>query len=163
MSSQIKKQIKISSSLEETFEFGRELGKNCQGGEVFLLFGDLGAGKTSLLQGLGAGLGYKKQINSPTFNILKLYNVGNDEKNLKKDKNNKVNNQVKIKLFCHIDAYRLSSAEDLVKLGVDEYFNSFDTVSALEWAEKVESAWPREVIKIKLKTLSENKREIKIF
>ena len=150
MISQIKKQIKISSSLEETFEFGRKLGKNCQGGEVFLLFGDLGAGKTSLMQGLAAGLGCKQQINSPTFNILKLYNIKNSER-------------VKIKLFCHIDAYRLNSGEDLIKLGVDEYFNSPDTVSALEWAEKVKSAWPQEIIKIKLKALSESKREIKIF
>ena len=143
----IQKETIITSSEKETADYGEKIGKNCQGGEVFLLFGDLGAGKTSLLQGLAKGLGVKNQINSPTFNILKLYEIKAKQRQ---------------GLFCHIDAYRLESGDDLVKLGIDEFLDDKDTVTAIEWAEKVKSIWPREYISIKISSMSKNKREIEI-
>lgn len=143
----ITKETITTSSEKETADYGERIGKNCQGGEVFLLFGDLGAGKTSLLQGLARGLGVKNQINSPTFNILKLYEIKAPKKP---------------KLFCHIDAYRLESGDDLMKLGIDEFLDDKETVTAIEWAEKVESIWPREYIRIELTSISKNKREIEI-
>lgn len=142
----IQKKITSSSSLE-TYKIGFDLAKNCNGGEVFLLSGDLGAGKTALVQGLGAGLGYEKKINSPTFNIMKLYSI----------RGNKT-----VKLFCHLDAYRLNSGEDLLALGIDEYLNNPEVVTAIEWSEKVESIWPKKRTMIKISNISENIREIKI-
>ena len=143
-----KKQIIISKSTLETFNIGKLLGERCQGSEVFLLSGDLGAGKTSLLQGLAEGLGYNKRVNSPTFNILKLYQIKNKTKN--------------VKIFCHIDAYRLSSGDDLFNLGVTEFFQAQDAVTAIEWAERVKTIWPQKYIKIEIKALKDNERKITI-
>ncbi|NCN99714.1 tRNA (adenosine(37)-N6)-threonylcarbamoyltransferase complex ATPase subunit type 1 TsaE [Candidatus Falkowbacteria bacterium] len=132
----------ISVNEDETFAWGESLGKKCQGGEVFLLFGDLGVGKTKLLQGLAKGLGVKGIVNSPTFNILKIYHA-----------------QV-VKEFCHVDAYRLNSADDLESLGIQEFFDSKETVTAIEWAEKVKKIWPQGAKQIRIKFLSEKYREI---
>lgn len=140
---------KISNSPEESLIIAENIGKNCQGGEIFLLSGDLGAGKTAFCQGLAKGLGVNNKINSPTFNILKLYKVKN----------------TKISLFCHIDAYRLSSGEDLINLGIDEIFSNNKSVTAIEWPEKVKSAWKKEknLKIIKFKVVSQTKREIEFL
>ena len=132
----------------ETQAIGQAIGQECRGGEVLALVGDLGAGKTKLLQGLAKGLGIKTRVNSPTFNILKIY------------KGNKRTSSVKI--FCHIDAYRLKLAKDLINLGVKESLGRPDTVVAIEWAEKVRAIWPKKTIVIKIKHLGEDKREILI-
>lgn len=139
----------ITNSEQETFDFGRQLGKNCRGGEVFVLIGDLGAGKTKLIQGLAAGLGVRESVNSPTFNILKLYKIAESRRAVKE--------------FCHIDAYRLRAAADLAALGAVEYFYSPDTVTAIEWADRVRSLWPTGAKLIQIRALSdvsEQKREI---
>ena len=91
----------ITNSEQETFAFGLSLGRLCRGGEIFALCGDLGAGKTKLVQGLAEGLGVKDRITSPTFNILKVYKASG-----------------KIGNFYHIDAYRLRSEKDLAALGI---------------------------------------------
>ncbi|MFA6994829.1 MAG: tRNA (adenosine(37)-N6)-threonylcarbamoyltransferase complex ATPase subunit type 1 TsaE [Patescibacteria group bacterium] len=137
--------IIITKNEKATFNFGLALGKKCRGGEVFALCGNLGAGKTKLLQGLAAGLRIKKQVNSPTFNILKIYKSAG-----------------KVKYFCHIDAYRLRSGQDLIALGVEEFLNSQETVTAIEWAEKVEEIWPKEIRVVSIKQLSINNRAITI-
>lgn len=137
----------ITTSEKQTREAGFTLGKSLQGGEVLALYGDLGAGKTKFLQGLSNGLGVKNQVNSPTFNILKLYKVVANKR---------------IKSFCHIDAYRLNSEKDLLSLGIEEYFQNDKTVTAIEWAEKIKDIWPKNVIIINIKHISEFEREISI-
>jgi tRNA threonylcarbamoyladenosine biosynthesis protein TsaE len=144
----------VTKNEKETFRLGSLLGKGCRGGEVFVLCGDLGAGKTKFLQGLAAGLGVKSRVNSPTFNILKIYKIMNAAQN---------KNASKIKIFCHIDAYRLKSAHDLISLGVKEFFDQSDVVTAIEWADKVKKIWPKKARVIKMKQLSENEREIIYF
>jgi len=138
----------ITKTDQETFEFGLKLGKKIKTRTVFALIGDLGAGKTKLIQGLAKGLGVKDRVNSPTFNILKLYQI------------NKTRGQ--IRLFCHIDAYRLRSEKDLVSLGVQEFFNQAEVVTAIEWAEKVKKIWPQGTKIIRIKSLNKNIREIKL-
>ncbi|MFA6514074.1 MAG: tRNA (adenosine(37)-N6)-threonylcarbamoyltransferase complex ATPase subunit type 1 TsaE [Patescibacteria group bacterium] len=137
----------ITHNQQETTALGFEIGKACLGGEVFALSGDLGAGKTTFLQGLAKGLGVKIQVNSPTFNILKLY---------------KTKAGSKVKEFCHIDSYRLTSGKDLENLGIKEFLDSSITVTAIEWAEKVKKVLPKKIISISISHLTENKREIKI-
>lgn len=137
----------ITNNKQETFSLGFEIGKTCLGGEVFALSGDLGAGKTTFLQGLAKGLGVSVQVNSPTFNILKLY---------------KTKTGSKVKEFCHIDSYRLSSSRDLEALGIKEFLDSKNTVTAIEWAEKVKAILPKNTVSITIKHLSEDSREIKI-
>jgi tRNA threonylcarbamoyladenosine biosynthesis protein TsaE len=141
----------ITKNEQETFNFGLKLGKKIKQRTVFALIGDLGAGKTKLIQGLAKGLGVKERVNSPTFNILKIYKI-NKTKNTNKD----------TEIFCHIDAYRLKSEKDLIALGVQELFGQPEVVTAIEWAEKVKKIWPRETKIIKIKSLTENKREILI-
>jgi len=135
----------ITKSEKETFTLGLKLAKKLKGGDVLALSGDLGAGKTKFLQGLAEGLGVKARVNSPTFNILKLY---------------KISQNIKIKQFCHIDAYRLSLGKDLISLGVEEYFQDKKTITAIEWAEKVKNILPRKTHVIKIKAISEKEREI---
>ena len=137
----------ISKSPKETKGLALALASKLEGGEVILMFGNLGAGKTLFLQGLAEGLGVKDVVNSPTFNILKLY---------------RSNNNAKIKRFCHIDAYRLSNGKDLEALGIKDVWKDKGTVTAIEWAEKIEEIYNGDYISVSIKSTSETSREIKI-
>jgi tRNA threonylcarbamoyladenosine biosynthesis protein TsaE len=141
----------ITKNSEETFELGLKFGQSLKGGEVLVLQGNLGAGKTCFLQGLAKGVGVKDKVNSPTFNILKVYQIPSFKK-------------LKIgpKTFCHIDAYRLRDEKDLISLGIEEFFSDLKNITAIEWAEKVKKIWPKKAIVINIKQLSENQREINI-
>lgn len=138
---------KITKSEEETFNLGKKLAGKLSGGEVIALEGDLGAGKTVFSQGLCAGLGYKKRVQSPTFVLMKIYSLEKD----------------KIKQICHIDAYRLNSLGDLEAIGARDYFNQKNTVTVIEWADKLDLSSFSQVIKIKFKIKSQEERDIKIF
>jgi len=118
-----------------------------RGGEILALYGDLGAGKTALVQGIAAGLGIKATVNSPTFTIMKLYPAKKGQ----------------IKRLCHIDAYRLSQGKELLEIGAGDYLGAADTVSTVEWAEKIETLAESECVRIYLKALSANEREITII
>ena len=140
------KQTYISHSPEETFILGKNLATTLQGGEILAMSDDLGVGKTVFVQGLASGLGVKAKVNSPTFTIMKLYPA----------------KKGKIKQLCHIDAYRLSSGRELLDIGANDYLGREDVVSAIEWAEKVRTAWEDySVITIKITSISENERKKK--
>lgn len=141
----------VTNNEQETFLFGFSLAKKLKGGEVLALSGDLGAGKTKLIQGLAKGLGVRDKINSPTFNILKIYQI-----------KQKIGQKKPIKFFCHIDAYRLNSGRDLSSLGAEEFFGNLETITAIEWAEKVKEILPKKTKIIKIKSLSEQQREIRV-
>lgn len=141
------KEIYISHSLEETQALGKKIASTFRGGEILALSGDLGAGKTAFVQGLAAGLNIKGRVNSPTFTIMKLYPA---------KKGN-------IKQLCHIDAYRISSGKELLDIGADDYLGQKDTVSAIEWIERVETVWKKyNVVFIRIANTSVNEREIEI-
>jgi len=137
----------ISQSNRETIKLGESLAHDFVGGEVLALVGDLGAGKTCLSQGIAKGLGINRTISSPTFVVMKVYNL--------KDKPG-------IKKFCHIDAYRLNSAEDLIAIGALDYLNRADTITVIEWAEKVKDIWPKDTILIDIKHQTETSRKINV-
>ncbi len=126
----------ISHSNKQTTAIGKELGAGCQGGEVFALYGNLGAGKTCLAQGIAKGLRLKNKVNSPTFVIMKMYPI----------KRHKT-----IKHFCHIDAYRLSKPQELKAIGALDYIHQSDTVTVIEWPEKIKKILPKKTISIILK------------
>ena len=140
----IKKQEYISNTSEETFAIGKELANVLKGGEVLILSGNLGAGKTAFVQGLAVGLGVRGLVNSPTYTIMKLYEA----------------NKGKIKQLCHVDAYRLSSGLELQDIGVSDYFKLKDTITAIEWPEKIKEILPQNYISIKIENKSENVRKI---
>ena len=115
----------ISTKLEDTQLFSRRLATFLQPGDVLTLEGDLGAGKTAFTKGLAIGLGIQKNVNSPTFTIIKEY-------------------QGDMPLY-HMDVYRLEdSYEDL---GFDEYFHG-NGVTVVEWAHLIEDQLPNERLNI---------------
>lgn len=133
----------LSQSDKETFAFGQRLAADFCGGEVLAVYGDLGAGKTVLAKGIARGLGIKSRINSPTFNIMKVYPVKGHKS---------------IKQFCHIDAYRLHSAQDLESIGFSDYCNH-STVVLIEWADRVKGLL-KNAQKIRISHLQGDLREI---
>ncbi len=125
-----------TNSLDETHALGEKLGANVSENMVFLLDGDLGAGKTSLTQGIAKGLGVKRNVTSPTFTIQKIY-------------------KGRMPLY-HIDAYRLEGISQ--DLGFDEYFYD-DGLTVIEWSQFVPDLIPEEYMRISIHLLEENARE----
>jgi len=128
-----------SKSSDETIELGRRLGSILQANDVIALTGRLGAGKTTLIQGIADGLGVKDYVTSPTFIIINEY-------------------QGRLP-FYHIDLYRMDDIAQIEDLGIEEYFNH-DGVCVIEWAEKIGSLMPKKAETIEIKVVSENEREI---
>ena len=106
----------------DTEEFGMKLASSLEPGDIVALIGDLGTGKTTLTKYIAKGLGVTENIDSPTFNIVKEHKSGI------------------IPLF-HFDVYRLSSGDELLDIGADEYFYS-DGVCIIEWADIVADVVP---------------------
>jgi len=121
-----------------------QLAKKLQGGDVIGLIGNLGAGKTTFVQFLAHTLGIKQTVNSPTFNIIKVYAIKNHKS--------------KIKNLIHIDAYRLHSAAELQALGVEEYFVDPHVVTVIEWADRVKKILPKDAMMIKIKLKKNGER-----
>jgi len=145
----IKEKMTIISNFEkETFDFAKNFAKQFKGGEIIELYGNLGAGKTIFTKGLAFGIGIREVVNSPTFVIMKIYKI--------KKK------YYKIKNLVHIDAYRINSDEDVVDIGIKEYFNRDDTIIIIEWAENIKKIISKKSIKIKIKIIDKNIRKIKI-
>ena len=112
---------------KETLKLAESFAGRLRGGEVIGLIGELGAGKTVFVKGLARGLGVKRGIRSPTFLLMKIYKV-------RKSRSQKVR---KIKFLCHVDAYRLTGADELIGIGLLEWTGRKETVTAIEWADKV--------------------------
>lgn len=136
--------IHLSLSPEDTKKFAAQLVKKLKRGDVLALTGELGAGKTCLVQGLAKGLGIKKRyyVNSPTFTILNIYDGGRGP-------------------LYHFDWYRLNSAEEAADLGLEEYLDG-NGISVIEWAEKFPNLLPERVIWVKMKIEGAEKRAIEI-
>lgn len=127
----------ISDHPEKTMEFSKLLGELLQPGDVIALEGDLGAGKTTFTKGLALGLGVKRNVNSPTFTIIKEYHG-------------------RLPLF-HMDVYRVEdSFEDL---GFDEYFEG-NGVTVVEWAHLIDEQLPDDLLTINLFLGENNTRRI---
>lgn len=127
----------ITNSVEETHELGKKIAEFSKPNMVFLFDGDLGAGKTTLTQGIAKGLGVKRIVTSPTFNILKIYNDG------------------RMPLY-HIDAYRLEGCHQ--DLGFDEFLDD-DGITVIEWSEYVPSLVPENRLIVTIHLLDEDRRE----
>jgi tRNA threonylcarbamoyladenosine biosynthesis protein TsaE len=129
----------ITHRPEETQDFGRRLGKIAQSGDVILLVGKLGAGKTCLTQGIAWGLGIKEYAASPSFVLVReLYG--------------------RLPLY-HVDFYRLENLEEIAELGLDEYFYG-QGITVVEWAEKALALLPPENLLIEMEYISDNERRL---
>lgn len=146
----------ISHSSTQTQRLGMRLGDVLRGGELILLDGQLGTGKTTFTQGLAQGMGITEVINSPTFTLLKEY-AGQRQPVLHGQETSLY--QHKGPALYHFDLYRLDDPEEIIDLGFEDYFYS-SGVCVVEWAGKAHLLWPNEHLCIHLKMLSETKRRL---
>jgi len=136
----------VTKSAKETQKLGQKLAASLKKREVIALYGELGSGKTTFVQGLARGLGIKQRIISPTFVFIRQYEIRDTQD-----------------VFYHADLYRIDKAEDTRGLGLEEIFVDPNAIVAIEWAEKIKKILPKERIDIYFNYLSQNKREIKII
>jgi tRNA threonylcarbamoyladenosine biosynthesis protein TsaE len=144
-----------SYSSTQTQHLGMCLGNLLRGGELILLEGRLGTGKTTFTQGLAQGLGINDVINSPTFTLLKEYK---GQPRFAPEAPARATRQVGLTLY-HFDLYRLDDPEEIIDLGFEDYFYS-SGVCVIEWADKAEEFWPAEQLCVQIKMMSETKREL---
>lgn len=143
-------EVFFTNNVEETQAIALPLAKQLKGGETLALYGELGAGKTTFVQGLAKGLGIKKII-SPTFIIIRTYKLSFKRRPLPK-----------LKSFYHIDLYRTESKKDIQGLGLQEIMNNKNNIVAIEWAQNLGNLLPKKRIDIYFEYLSDNKRKISI-
>ena len=129
----------VTESPEETQRLGNRLGKLAQVGDVFLLVGGLGAGKTCLTQGIAWGLDIEGYATSPSFVVVNQY-------------------QGRLPLY-HIDLYRLDRLEEVIELGLDDYLYGRG-VCVVEWAEKALDMLPEEHLLVEMSYLSDTSRNL---
>lgn len=140
----------LVNSEEETIQVASNLAKTLKGGELIFATGSLGAGKTFFFKALGKELGVKRIINSPTFNLVKIYD-------------GKLNSNPLV--LYHVDCYRLEGVDERKKdLGLDEVIGEDNTLVYVEWPsfadEFTKNYTPR--IEINIEYVSENSRRITI-
>ena len=131
----------LSHSAEETMALGKAISDLAKPGSTFCLTGDLGAGKTTLVRGIARGLNIKSIVQSPTFNIMKIYFDG-------------------IKPLIHIDAYRLADVD--TDIGLDEYIGYETGLTVIEWPNFIERLIPENSSEIKIVNIGDNDRKITI-
>lgn len=117
----------ISHSENDTMNFAKKLASKLKVGDVVVLSGELGAGKTKFTEGFLSYFGLEKEISSPTFTIVNEY------------KNKDIN-------IYHFDVYRLEDVDEFYAIGGDEYFSS--GISIIEWGELIKDALPKDYIEI---------------
>lgn len=132
----------ISRSNSKTEQLGEEFGEALEPGDTVLLFGDLGAGKTTFTKGIAKGLGIDRRIISPTFILQRTHALPNKQGNL-----------------VHIDLYRLDAGA-IKNLGLEEIMNK-DNIVVIEWAEKLDKL-PKPRWEVHLKHTGEDLRSIEI-
>ena len=126
---------------QETRKVGCLLADKLPDGSVVILDGDLGAGKTTLVRGVAEGLHIKEVVQSPTFNIMKLYLKGD-------------------RPLIHIDAYRLADIDN--DIGLDEYIGYETGLTMIEWPIYIPKLIPNNAVKVEIRNLGEEDREITI-
>ena len=127
----------ISESPGETFKFGEGYSKNLKAGDVIVLNGEMGAGKTVFCKGVAKGLGIAEEVLSPTYAYMNDYGG---------------------KLY-HFDCYRLSCGEQAEALGLCDYFYA-GGICIIEWAENIKNVLPENYKKVTIQKTGEDKRKI---
>ena len=131
--------VYLTNSELETIELGKTYAQTLNAGDVVLLNGEMGGGKTAFTKGIAKGLGITDVITSPTYAYMNDYNG---------------------KLY-HYDCYRLTSGEDAEALGLTDYFYG-NGICVIEWSQNIKSVLPDKVKIVTIKKIDENKREITI-
>ena len=130
---------RITHSKEETMELAEKLVSLLPNGITLTFSGDLGAGKTTFIRGLAKGLNIKEVVQSPTFNIMKIYLKGD-------------------RPLIHIDAYRLADINN--DIGLDEYIGYETGITVIEWPIFIERLIPDNAIEIEITNMGGDERKI---
>lgn len=130
----------FASDLAETQRLGRSLGRSAQAGDVLLLRGGLGVGKTEFSRAFAQGLGCDSAVRSPTFNLIHHH-------------------QGAACPFYHLDLYRIEAAEQLLGLGLEEWVGG-DGIAAVEWSERLGEEWAVEALVVELEIVDSKSRRI---
>lgn len=135
----------VVNSLTETENLAKKIAKKIENGMVILLYGDIGAGKTTFTKFLLNNLGVKSIVSSPTFTLLNEYNG--------------------VFPVYHFDMYRIQSSDELYELGFEDYINSKISpyvktgLTLIEWPENVKDILPQNAVNVKIEKLGDNKRK----
>ena len=127
----------LSFSREQTLKFAADYAKTLRAGDVVLLDGDMGAGKTVFAKGVALGLGIEEEVTSPTYAYMNDYDG---------------------RLF-HYDCYRIESIEQAERLGLADYFD-MGGICLIEWSQNIAALLPRKVKRVCIKKINEEQREI---
>lgn len=136
--------ISVTTSALETEKVGEVFGKTLSPGDVVCLYGDLGAGKTTITKGIAKGLGVNTRVISPTFSLVRQYTVERET----------------IKTLYHLDLYRLEDESAGSSIGVQEMLSDPQAVVLIEWPEKMRTLLPEKRIEIHLSHLEDYSRKI---
>ncbi|MDE7454349.1 MAG: tRNA (adenosine(37)-N6)-threonylcarbamoyltransferase complex ATPase subunit type 1 TsaE [Clostridia bacterium] len=136
------KQQFVTNSIRQTEQVAKDFGNTLKGGEVVLLCGEMGAGKTHFTKGLALGLAINDVITSPTFALHNQY-FGRLTLN-------------------HFDFYRVDDPVEAEMLGLDDFFYDKNAVSAIEWSENIAYLLPKDCIMVTITKLSNESRQITI-
>lgn len=140
------KKVILTNSFEETQKLGEEISKTVLHTKVVTLHGDLGAGKTTFVQGFARGLGITKKIISPTFIIMRTYQIPDHPTK---------------KFFYHVDLYRIESV-DIEGIGLNELIRDPENIVLIEWPEKIEDLLQEQRIDVFFTYLGDNKRSVEM-
>lgn len=132
-----------TGTAEATRALAERVGAAARSGDVLLLYGALGAGKTTFVQGLARGIGASEPVTSPTFTLVHEYRSG------------------RVPLF-HMDAYRLEGAADLEGIGLDEYLQA-EGVLVVEWAERLGADAPAQRLEVRIETSGADRRSLRLL
>lgn len=138
----------ITKSAEETARAGEELARylaSREGPRVLCLYGQLGSGKTTFTQGFARGLGILTRLVSPTFIIVRRYQIPTKDFHL-----------------YHVDLYRLQTVPEMEGIGLPEVFTDIASYTVIEWAERLGRLLPKKRIDIRFTTAQDDVHEIKI-
>ncbi len=130
-----------SKTAAKTRRIGETIGKGLQPGDVILLAGPLGAGKTTLVQGMAKGLGVTGSVMSPTFVLMREL-------------------EGRLKLY-HLDLYRLDKIPEITDLGLDDYLFG-EGATVIEWADRAEALWPDDHLRIDLEYAGDKARKMRV-
>ena len=130
----------VTHSAEETRKLGARLAEHLRPGDVVLLQGDLGAGKSEFARGVARGLGISGPVPSPSFTILNVYDEG------------------RLPMY-HFDWYRIHDPDEIGEMGFEEQLHG-DGAALIEWSERAPEYLPERVLEISIHTVDENTREI---
>ncbi|MEA5077166.1 MAG: tRNA (adenosine(37)-N6)-threonylcarbamoyltransferase complex ATPase subunit type 1 TsaE [Anaerolineaceae bacterium] len=133
----------LSRAPEQTRRVGFRLGSMLKPGDVLALHGDLGAGKTTFVQGIAQGWGATDEVSSPTFVLVNVYRRPDGT------------------LLHHMDAYRIQSALEAEDLDLDEMMRSGALL--VEWAERIQSALPQEHLEVQLAYVNDEQRSLAFY